>query len=194
MISKKKIVSGLSAVVASFALLASPATPEASASSIPVLSSSIGGNGGGFIPNIPAPPAPPAPAAPAPAPAPAPTTDVNAVRHQMVSKTNEYLRQNSTTKYVFDYSNNADLNRGSQAWADEMARMGKLVHDPNFRHSGANAENIFWSNSPNLTADEVIQSWGNSPGHRENMLTGGNKMGTGVSRGADGWYVVARYR
>lgn len=184
MISKKKFVSGLSAVVASFALLASPAAPEASASSIPVLSSSFGGNGGGFTLNIPA---------PAPAPA-APTTDVNAVRAQLVDKTNEYLEQNSPYPNFAKYTNNAELSREAQAWADEMARMGKLVHDQDRHRSGPNSENLFWSNSPNLTADKIIQSWGNSPGHRANMLNGGNEMGTGISRGADGWYVVARYK
>ena len=191
-ITKKKILSGLSAAAVSMAIFAA-STAEASANpaqGMVSLSSNLlgGGGGGGFIPQPPA-PQPPAPQKQAPA------TNAHAIKSQMAAKTNDYRYHNSPKKYVSKVFENQQLNNASQAWADEMARTGNFSHDPNLGAAGAKSENIFKSNRQHLTAGDVVNAWGNSPGHQRNMLDGINEMGTGVAQDANGnWYVVARYK
>lgn len=130
----------------------------------------------------------------APSSQPQPSTDVTALRSQVIDETNTFRKYNGgprITQVMLD--NRTHLN--AQAWADELARTQSFYHDPKLNSvDNIYAENIYMTGSANPTAQEIVNAWANSPGHRANMLQGYNRIGVGISRGSNGmWYVVARY-
>lgn len=154
-------------------------------------------NNNALAPKIIPDPTNPAPApAPVPKPAPAPSQNHDALRSQITDEINNFRRSQISPTYnrIPKIKQSAKLQRGSQAWADEMARTGKKAHDPRFSIDGADSENLFFTSNPNMTAKQVVNSWINSPGHRKNMLSAGNEVGIGLARDSRGvWYVVARF-
>lgn len=84
----------------------------------------------------------------------------------------------------------------SGAWATEKARAGDLAHRQNFtallgklNYSYMN-ENIYFLSAP-PPPERVVTAWMNSPGHRRNLLKDRvDKIGLGIARGQDGYYVV----
>lgn len=117
------------------------------------------------------------------------------VRSQIVKETNNFRVENSPEPVVIETFQNPQIQQGAQAWADHIAQTGTIQHDPHLHDEDLGlSENIHVTNSPNLDAKEVIDSWASSPGHRKNMLVDTNQMGVGISHGNGNWYVVARYK
>lgn len=138
----------------------------------------------------------PANPSPAPKPVPAPSQNYDVLRSQITDEINNFRRSQLSPTYsrVPKINQSAKLQRGSQAWAEEMARTGKKGHDPRFSIDGADSENIFIASNPNMTAKQVVDAWINSSGHRRNMINAGNEVGIGIARDSRGvWYVVARF-
>lgn len=149
----------------------------------------------------PAPPAPnnggnsPAPNNPSPN-NPAPSNQAESIRTGVVNGTNNFRRQNDQSAKVLKVFPDSTIQAGAQAWADHMARTGTMGHDPNIHNVDASLlENVYIASNSNMTAQQVIDGWARSSGHRKNMLSGTNKIGVGAAQDARGtWYVVARYK
>lgn len=80
------------------------------------------------------------------------------------------------------------LTEGAYGWAQRMD------HKQDFTHSGLNVgENLFWFAAQG-DAELIVQSWMNSPGHRDNILNPEySKIGVGVSDAGNGTYAVQRF-
>lgn len=76
----------------------------------------------------------------------------------------------------------ARLAAESQTWADHMALTGRFAH--------GGGEEIIAAADWEQTAQEVVQSWMDSRGHRAWILSSSNRCGFGKShaRGGWGWY------
>lgn len=201
----KKFATSACAVAVSMGILA----PVAQAAEYDSMSSSLLGGSSSLLgssipnlgsPNIPLPNIPETPNIPVPTPTPTPTpkpsVNVEQVRSQIVNETNNFRINNDPDPVIIKAFQNSQIQKGAQAWADEMARTGVIKHDPHIHDVDSSLyENIHVSTYPNLTAKDVVNSWAGSPGHRKNMLAATNQMGVGIARGSNGtWYVVARYK
>lgn len=188
-LNKKKFAASVCAMAVSMGVFA----PVAQAAGYDSLSSSLLGSSlpNFGSPNIPLPNIPNIPN-----PTPALQVNVEQVRSQIVDETNNFRINNDPDPVVIKVSQNSQIQKGAQDWANEMARTGVIKHDPHIHDVDSSLyENIHITTNPNLTAEEVVNSWAGSPGHRKNMLAGTNQMGVGIAKGSNGtWYVVARYK
>lgn len=110
-----------------------------------------------------------------------------------------------TQKALFDATNayrakhglpqlkaNEGVNDVAQKWAERMAATGDFKHNPEFSEQypdgwRAAAENIAASNDPAVSAQDFIEMWHNSAGHRKNMQNATyNTLGIGVATAPDG--------
>ncbi|CAF3776471.1 unnamed protein product [Rotaria socialis] len=89
------------------------------------------------------------------------------------------------------------LRNAAQSHANHMAQTRQMSHQENVNGRGTVGERVTqtgfrWSAvaenvaAGQTTINQVMTTWMNSPGHRENILNGNYKrIGVGISRGAD---------
>lgn len=114
---------------------------------------------------------------------------LNATRKQASLKalrTNSRLQQVATAHVVDMMTNNFFDHAGSdgsQVW-DRATRAG-------YRYA-AIGENIAWTQGFAISGAQAFQQWMDSPGHRDNMLSGEfRELGVSVGcRGDETWYVM----
>jgi len=92
-------------------------------------------------------------------------------------------------------NNSPRLEVTAQAWSDQMANGVGLNHqnlsnllfnDPNYSHYSTLGENLLVGPA-NLSADQIVQAWMNSPPHRANILNPYfNVAGIGLTRDSHG--------
>jgi uncharacterized protein YkwD len=116
------------------------------------------------------------------APASVQVTKVSELEDQVLTAINDLRRQNGLNELRL----NAALSLAALGHSQSMARRGFFSHDgyngapfwarikPKYRPQRGNfwgvGENMVWS-SPDLSADDAIQMWLDSPPHRKNLLT-----------------------
>lgn len=120
------------------------------------------------------------------APAPAPV-QMSGEQRALLDATNRYRTRHG----LRPLQPMGQLNNVAQGWAQHMANTGHYGHRPNFNHHyppgyrGA-AENIA-AGHHSYSANEIVDAWGRSPGHRANMLNPGmTHIGVGVAYGRNG--------
>ncbi|MCQ4617744.1 hypothetical protein KBX10_01460 [Corynebacterium sp. CCUG 59401] len=85
-----------------------------------------------------------------------------------------------------------ELNDLAQDWSEQLARTGGgISHRPNFAESypegGKHALENVLQNMTDAGADDLVEQWAKSPGHRKNMLDPEiNRIGVGVTDHPDG--------
>ncbi|MCD9623774.1 CAP domain-containing protein [Rhabdothermincola salaria] len=109
------------------------------------------------------------------------------------NRTADLINQERAQRGIPALQFNTMLYLKAQGWADHLSRQGHLSH--------SNLTNDNWSTTWRKLGENVgvagsiegaHQAFMNSKGHRDNILDRGfNKVGTGVTRGADGrvWVV-----
>lgn len=115
-----------------------------------------------------------------------------------------------TQKELFDATNRYRVQQGvaplaaspalddvAQDWAETTARTGDFKHRSNLfavypaGMTGA-GENIL-SVPPSDTAEQMVQAWSRSPGHRANMVnTNYTHLGIGVAQNSQGQYYLVQ--
>lgn len=113
-------------------------------------------------------------------------------QQQLIDALNDYRRANNRPELQAMPA----LNAVAQNWSDTLARPGQpFDHNPHYRDqypAGASleSENIL-QNHRGASAQQLIQQWANSPGHRANMLRHGiTHVGVGITvRGNTLWAV-----
>ena len=141
----------------------------------------------------------PAMTAPAPAqPAPEDSKTGEITQAQLAKATNDYRARHGLSPLKID----TQINSVAQAWAQKMAKDQRLSHNPSYAQQypagwRMAAENVL-QNWKGTTAEDLVQQWHNSPGHRENMQNPRlNTLGVGIAYSPDGrvWAVqnLARY-
>ena len=127
---------------------------------------------------------------------------VPALEGQVLEAINEVRRTNGLSELRL----NPALSLAALGHSQSMARRGFFSHDgyngapfwtrikPRYRPQRGNfwgvGENIVWS-SPDLSADDAIQTWLDSPPHRKNLLTPAWRevgLGAVLALGAPGVY------
>lgn len=85
-----------------------------------------------------------------------------------------------------------ELNDLAQDWSEQLARTGGgISHRPDFAESypegWKNASENVLQNMTDADADDLVEQWAKSPGHRKNMLDPEiNRIGVGVADHPDG--------
>ena len=85
-----------------------------------------------------------------------------------------------------------ELNDLAQDWSEQLARAGGgISHRPDFAESypegWKNASENVLQNMTDADADDLVEQWAKSPGHRKNMLDPEiNRIGVGVADHPDG--------
>ena len=131
------------------------------------------------------------------------TTDVDALKQDIIERTNDLRAENGVAALTV----NDQIMRAAQARADEMAASGiyshtrpdgsKYVTVTDCRYVGENIHRIAdWALQGKPVSEVAMWSWSRSGGHRDNLLEQ-NYAGTGVGlargvndRGEDCWYCV----
>lgn len=136
------------------------------------------------------------------------TQDVDALRQEIVDRTNALRRE----KGVAPLGTDSMLTKAAQTRADEMAATSTYSHtrpDGSDRSTVCDcpytAENIHRISDRTLAyegqglAEYAVDSWANSEGHRKNMLNGKlSDLGVGLARGVNAsgeacWYCVQMF-
>ncbi|KQB84751.1 CAP domain-containing protein [Corynebacterium lowii] len=113
----------------------------------------------------------------------------------------EAVAEDITAQEIIDLSNqvraehglnpleaNAELSEEADQWAKTMSTTGVFEHA-----EGDFAENIHFYGAQ-TSAQDVVQDWLNSEGHRENLLNPeATQIGAGVSHDDNGTYSVQRF-
>lgn len=84
-----------------------------------------------------------------------------------------------------------ELNTLAQDWAQTMAQRNRLGHRPDLRNHSTSeygvSENVLMSRGRDISADEMVKMWMDSPGHRANLLDRNARwLGVGVATAQDG--------
>lgn len=134
-------------------------------------------------------------AAPKPAqkPAPKPAAKKAVTQQELQAATNRFRRAHGLSPLKVEPT----LNNLAQDWARYLAANRAFYHRPKFADSyprgwkGA-SENIV-AVGADATADDMIRSWANSPGHRANMMDPqATHFGVGVARTGDGRQIAVQ--
>lgn len=81
------------------------------------------------------------------------------------------------------------MERLAQGHSDEMAEQDRMFHSNRYALEGG--ENVWSGTGHSWSASDVVQSWMNSPGHREWLLDRRVKSaGVGVSQSSSGTYAA----
>ena len=118
--------------------------------------------------------------------------DFESASQKIVELTNEYRVQNGRKPL----ENKIDLEEFAASWSEQMARTNNFNHRseillPGYRSA---AENIAYfsfiqNQSAFGVAQQLVDQWINSPGHRQNMLDNSSKyIGAGVFCVGNGVY------
>lgn len=132
-------------------------------------------------------PTTPAPTTPAPTPTdPAPTpTDpvVTAEVQAILDGHNEFREAEGLDPLVLSDA----MSTVAQDWTDSMAADGELVHNPDYTEQlpegwTAVAENIAMNSATGVqSAEQMVEQWIESPGHRDNMMDDFTHVGIGFA-------------
>lgn len=160
-----------------------------------VAPSSAAGAVSGLAPAIPQPSPIPTPA-PTPSPAPPHAAEPDPVSQQVFTLTNQFRAANG----VAPLNLNDELNTSAQSFAALMLSLDFFAHNspdgttPDQRITAAGYTNwTTWGENiaeGYTTAEDVVNGWINSPGHRANMLNAAFKdIGIGYSGGSSPYWV-----
>lgn len=134
----------------------------------------------------PTPPVPPAPPVPVP-------TDTEQIKQRLLALHN----QQRAAKGLSALARVVELDRAAQLHNDYMVKNNNLTHDEPRRDIGVRAKdqgyNWSWVGENiaqgQRTAEEVMNDWMNSSGHRANILSGNYKdVGFGVTQAGNVWW------
>ncbi|HEY8965844.1 MAG TPA: CAP domain-containing protein [Candidatus Methylacidiphilales bacterium] len=116
-------------------------------------------------------------------------------REEAVRQINAFRAEQRRAPVTLDES----LNATAAAWAKRLAGQGSMEHRSRGNLAEVMAaggwstinENLFMTSAPSAAPSEAIAAWKGSSGHRRNLLQPNiTKIGLGMAKGANGFYVV----